>query len=166
MLLNLQEFLVLPHFSGSGTPYLDVNSKGIISGLTLNTNIHQLYRAIIEGTCFEARMNMEIMQQSGIYFDSIRCIGGGSKSDLWLQIKADISQKPVLAMGLHEAGCLGAALLAGLGFGVFDSIDEVLNQFISVRRTFLPKEERMEIYDEYYFKYQQLYLRNKPLFSE
>lgn len=155
--------MVLPHFAGSGTPYLDFNSKGIIVGLTLSTDKYQLYKAIIEGTNLEARINIECMEQSGIVVNELRCVGGGAKSPLWLQLKADITGKTVVSSQVDEFGCLGAAILAGLGVGVFNDASEASGRFLKDKQVYVPRPESQVEYEEVYKSYKNLYVFSKQL---
>jgi len=149
---------VLPHFAGSGTPYLDFNSYGIISGITLGTSREQIYKAIIEGTCYEMKLNLQIMEKSGIVSDELRAIGGGAKSDFWMQIKADITGKKITVMATGEAGSLGAAMLAAKGCGMFKQISEPACLWPSVRRVFTPDFEIHGLYNDAFERYNKLYL--------
>lgn len=151
------ELFVLPYFSGSGTPYLDFRAKGMIVGLTLDTNRYQIYKAVLESTCFEEKLNLLNMENSGISTEELRCIGGGAKSDLWLQIKADITGRKVTSMQIVEGGCLGAAILAGLGSGAFDCAAEAVERFVKVKKVYLPDPAMKKRYEEKYEKYLTLY---------
>ena len=148
---------VLPHFAGSGTPYLDFDSKGIIAGLSLGTTRQQIYRAILEATCFESRLNIENMEKSGIEVHELICVGGGAKSDFWLQMKADITEKPVVRSLAAEAGCFGAAILAGIGAGIYRSAGDAFSAAKGNERRFFPDEKRRKLYNEVYRKYEKLY---------
>jgi xylulokinase len=151
------EVLVLPYFSGSGTPHLDFRSKGAIAGLTLDTNLYQIYQAMIEATCLEEKLNLANMESSGITVKELRCIGGGARSNIWLQIKANITGCAVLSMEINEAGCLGAAILAGLGSGIFRCASEAVESFVKVRRIYSPNPVMQEKYREKYQKYLAFY---------
>jgi xylulokinase len=155
---------VLPHFSGSGTPYLDNQSKGIIAGLSLNTDVFAVYKAILEGTCYEGRLNIELMEESGIEINQIRCIGGGAKSDLWMQIKANITGKEISIPDITEAGCAGAAILAGIGAGIFSDTEEAIGNFVKIKKTFNPQPELEVAYKNLLTNYQMLYKNNSGLF--
>jgi len=155
--------LLLPHFAGSGTPYLDFDSKGVIAGLTLGTSKYQIYKAIIEATCFESRLNIERMEQSGITLNELYCVGGGSKSALWLQLKADITGKTVISLDVPEFGCLGAAMLAGLGAGVYKDAESAFKSFEFEKTLYAPVAESKEIYNAVYRKYEKLYALSKEL---
>jgi xylulokinase len=162
---NPTGIFVLPYFSGSGTPYLDTQSKGIIAGLSLNTDVFVIYKAILEGTCFEGRLNIDLMEKAGIVINQIRCIGGGAKSDLWMQIKANITGKEISIPDITEAGCAGAAILAGIGAGVFPNIEEAIGNFVKIKKTFNPQPELEVAYKNMFVNYQTLYKNNSGLFK-
>lgn len=154
----------LPYFAGSGTPYLDTQSKGIFAGLTLGTDRYQLYLSIMEGTAFEARMNIENMEECGIPLHELRCIGGGSISDIWLQLKADITGREITSMEVSEAGCLGAAALAGFGIGAFDNVADAVSEWVRIKNIYKPDMETHELYNIKYKKYALLYEMSKQIF--
>jgi xylulokinase len=157
---------LLPHFSGSGTPYLDSRSKGILAGLSLETTPAEVYRAILEGVCYELRINIENMETAGVPIENLACIGGAAKSDFYLQLKADITGKPVLKQRVEEAGCLGAALLAGRAAGLIqDDIGAVLERFTATEKTFQPNPQLHSEYSAFFEKYKAVYELSKILFS-
>ena len=106
--------LVLPHFAGAATPYMDTGSRGAILGLTTATTVPELYRACMEGVAYEMRLNYEALSDSGIRFTGIRATGGGAKSKVWMQMKADILNMPVTALKTVDAGTVGCAMLTGV----------------------------------------------------
>jgi len=130
--------LILPHFVGSGTPWLDPASKGAILGLDLSTSRGQIIKGILDSVTYEIKLSVDTMESAGIAVREIRAMGGGAKSALWLQTKADILGKPVVAMDVSEAPCLGCAILAGTATGIFPSITAGLAQMVRTRRTFEP----------------------------
>jgi len=149
--------LLLPHFAGSGTPYLDFNSQGVLSGLTLGTTKYQIYKGILEGVCLEARVNIECMEGSGISIRELHCVGGGAKSSLWLQLKADITGKIVVGSDIDEFGCLGAAILAGIGAGHYPNANYALKNFKTVKKTYVPDFNKKSEYDAIYQEYSRMY---------
>lgn len=157
------EVLILPYFAGSGTPYLDFESKGVIAGLTLDTDIYQIYKAIIEGVSMESRINIEGMEKCGIGIEEIRCIGGGANSRLWLQIKADITGKRIISMKVNEAGCLGAAMLAGVGCGMYGNVQEASEACVRTGMVFDPMDSAHDVYEEMYSRYKGLYTAFKAV---
>lgn len=155
---------VLPHFAGSGTPYLDEGSRGAILGLTLGTRKKDLARAILESLTYEMKLNLDLFEQFGIPVGELRVIGGGSRSRQWLQIKADILQKPLLTLGTGEAVALGTAMLAGKARGIFSNLDEAIEAMVREGEKFLPSPlassyiSRYAIYRKIYGKLYELNL--------
>ena len=149
--------MVLPHFTVSGTPWLDPYSKGAMLGLTLATTKGDIIKALLEGVTFEMRLNLEHLARAGVVVESLRAIGGGAKSPTWLQLKADIFDRPVSALSVSEAACLGAALLAGSAVGEYSSLQEAASQTVRVTRIYEPDPDMAARYDERYAVYQRLY---------
>jgi xylulokinase len=104
--------LVLPYFTPSGTPYFDVSVKGAILGLDLSVTREEIMKALLEGVAFEIKLNLEILKQSGNEVKELRVIGGGARSRIHIQLKADVTGMPITIPDVTEAGCMGAAMLA------------------------------------------------------
>lgn len=155
--------LALPHFSGSGTPTFDTASKGAILGLTFATTRAELTKAILEGLTFELRLNLEVLRRGGVQIDVLRAIGGGAKSPLWLQLKADITGIPVVTPEVTEAAGFGAALLAGVAAGVFPSAAEAANRFLQLTNRYEPDPVNQAAYDQRYELYRQVYPAVAPI---
>ena len=149
--------LVLPHFAGSGTPTFDTRSKGAILGLTFSTTKTELAKAILEGLTYELRLNLDLLKQGGVEIDELRAIGGGARSDLWVQLKADITGTPVVVPRVTEAACWGAALLAGVGAGCFSDIRAGSEAALKLEKRIEPHPDRTAQYTERYKVYQQVY---------
>lgn len=149
--------LVLPHFIGSGTPYLDHKSKGAFVGMTLSTKKDEIVRAILDSISYETKWNIETVEAAGIKIDKLNCFGGGAKSDKILQIKADITEREVIALSINEAGCLGAAILAGCAIGVYKTTQEAVKTLITPRKIFYPNDKNRNIYLERYAIFKDLY---------
>jgi len=130
--------LILPHFVGSGTPWLDPTSKGAILGLDLSTSRGQIIKAILDSVSYETKLSLDAMEAAGIAVRELRAFGGGARSPLWLQTKADIFGKPVVAMDVAEAPCLGVAILAGAATGAFPSVAEGVSQMVRTGRVYEP----------------------------
>jgi xylulokinase len=97
------------------------------------------------------------MARAGIRIDEYRVTGGGARSNAWLQIKADILGRPLVRPQIAEAGALGAAILAGVGGGVYSSAEEAITALVSVDRVFEPDPRRHHLYNERFSRYHQLY---------
>jgi xylulokinase len=149
--------LVLPHFAGSGTPTFDPASKGAFLGLTFDTDRKTLAKAILEGLSFELRVNLDLLKKGGVEITELRAIGGGAKSDLWLQLKADITGVPVLVPKVTEAAAWGAALLAGAGAGVFQDVKSGALESVVLTQRFHPDPARALRYAERFPLYRKLY---------
>ena len=149
--------MVLPHFTGSGTPSLDLESKGAIVGLTLSTTKGELIKAILEGISYEIKQNLTMLQDAGVVINEVRAIGGGAKSEKWLQLKADMFGKKVIALDISEGVCLGTAILSGTAIGKYDSIETAVEQLVTPRDVYYPREEFAQRYDEKLKAYEQIY---------
>jgi xylulokinase len=151
------ELLVLPHFSGSGTPTLDTLSKGAFVGLTFSTTRAAMAKAVLEGLTFELRLNVDLLRDAGADIAALHAVGGGARSPLWLQLKADICRVPLRVPRVTEAACLGAALLAGVGAGIYESLDQAVAQTVRLDRRVDPHPASADAYDARYQLYRQLY---------
>jgi xylulokinase len=148
--------LFLPHFNGSGTPSCDLSSKGALLGLTLATTRFDIAKAILESLAMEMRLNLETMRKADIKVDALRCVGGGAKNPKGLQLKADICGLPVSTLKVREAACFGAAILAGLGSGAYESAEEAA-LCVKINETIEPREAYAKTYNEKYRIYAQKY---------
>ena len=158
--------LVLPHFVATGTPYFDIAPTGAIVGLKLTTTRGEVIKSLLEGVTYEMRLNVDILRKAGVAISELRAIGGGAKSDVWLQIKADIMDIPIVSMNVSEAAGLGAAMLAAVGSGAIETIDEAVEEWVHPRRVFEPEENRARLYEERFAVYSELYHTLKPLGTE
>jgi len=157
------KIFVQPHFAATGTPYFDPNPTGAIIGLSLKSTRAEIIKAILEGVTYEMKLNLELLQSAGIKINKISACGGGAKSDKWLQIKADILALPIEALPTGEAGCLGAALLAGWAVGDIKSPEETIRAGVKALRVFEPQSQNVSRYQKLYEIYKQIYPRLKPL---
>ena len=155
--------LVLPHFSGAATPYMDNDSKAAFVGITLETSKYDLYKALMEGTSYEMLLNFNTMKAMTGQIQEIRATGGGATSDLWLQIKADILNTDITALDCKEVGSAGTVALAGVAMGVWTSLEEAVDKLVKVRKIFHPNPETSAIYQTHYKKYENLYNAVKNL---
>ncbi len=149
--------MVLPHFSGSGTPWLDTSSKGVMLGLTFSSDRPTLAKAILEGLTYELRINLDLLKEGGATIEELHAVGGGARSALWLQLKADICQVPLRVPHVTEAACLGAALLAGAGAGLYPNLGDAVKQAIHSRERIEPRSERSSEYERRYELYRGIY---------
>ncbi len=149
--------LVLPHFAGSGTPTLDISSKGAIVGLTFATDRAALAKAILEGLTFELRVNLDLLRQAGVAIRELHAVGGGAHSPLWLHLKADICGVPLRVPQVTEAACLGAALLAGVAAGVWPDLPAAVDATVRFRGEVQPDPAARAAYEPRFALYRELY---------
>jgi xylulokinase len=156
------KLLVLPYFTPTGTPYFDSSITGSIIGLRFNTSREEILRALLEGVAFEMRLNLSILEKSGIVIDELRAIGGGGKSKIWTQLKANVLDKPITTVAVTEAGCFGVAMLAKSAVtGI--SLDTIVSEWVKTSQTIFPQEEFAEYYEKQFRTYLKLYPALKSL---
>ena len=155
--------LVLPHFAGAATPYMDIGSRGAILGLSVGTDLAAIYRACMEGVAYEMRLNYDALAGSGIRFGRIHATGGGARSRVWTQMKADILGMPVTALETSDAGTVGSAMLTGVAIGLFGSLGEAAAIMVREAETFQPDAAMHEKYMEVYQRYRRVYEAVRPL---
>jgi xylulokinase len=153
--------LVYPYFEGAQTPINDPFAKGIMMGFTLGTKKEDIIRGILEGITFELKLNIDTLEKNGIKIDSLNASGGGSKSDFWLQLKADITGKPIRSLNINEAGCLAASIIAGYGIGKYNSISDAVKQIIKIKKEYYPDRKNYGYYSGRFELYKKMY----PLIS-
>lgn len=146
----------LPHLSGSLAPDVNPHATGVFFGITMVHGKGHFIRAIMESLGYLVRRNMEALSAMGIEVDEVRAFGGGSKSPVWNQIKADILQKPICVTSSKEASCLGAAILAGKAVGLFDSVESASESMVEVIARYEPNPANEEIYDQGYAVYKKM----------
>ena len=127
--------MVLPHFTVTGPPQFIADSCGVIAGLQLETSRGDILKGILEGITFYLRECLESLPATGIEITDFRAVGGGSKSDAWIQICADIMGRPFVRPKITEAGVLGAAIIAGTGSGIFPSLEAGVEAMVQLDRT-------------------------------
>jgi len=155
--------LFLPYLMGERTPHLDAQARGMWFGLTAAHTRGHLIRAILEGVAFSLRDSLEIFRELKIPIEQIRASGGGSRSFFWRQIQADIYGKEVVTLRESEGSAFGAALLAGVGSGIYSSVEESARETLQVRECLAPMKENVPFYDRQYEIYRRLYPAVKEL---
>jgi xylulokinase len=150
--------LFLPHLQGERAPLWDIKSRGVFARLQVSTGPGELARAVMEGVAFSARLAFEAVERSsGVVADSLNIGGGGARSDVWCQIRADALGKPLRRAKVLDAGTLGAAVVAGVGSGAMSSLEEAIDRLVSFERTFEPHKDLRGYYDTKFGKYRELY---------
>ena len=156
----------LPYMAGERSPLWNPDAKGVFYGLGYNKTRGHMVRALLEGEAFSLEHNLRTALEVGAGVETLNAMGGSANSLLWTQIKADVTGKPIAVPESDNASTLGAAILAGVGCGVFDSFETAVNRCISVRRVHTPDMEKHEIYGKYMELYLRLYENLEKTFSE
>jgi xylulokinase len=120
----------------------------------------------LEGVAFALKDSLELIKDKGVMIKEIRAIGGGVKSRIWQQILADILGEEINLLNVEEGPAFGAALIAGVGVGVYSSFTEAVNGIVKVKKTIVPGIQNAERYNQYYQLYKKLYYSLKENFKE
>ncbi len=157
--------LFAPYLSGERAPYADPNARGIFYGLSLSTTRDDISRAVMEGVTYSLKQVADIMA-AFVPIEKVYSSGGGSASPLWRQMQADIFDLPVYTMSAAgEGGAYGAILVAGVGAGIWKSLDEAAS-IIRVETETLPSPENQKAYRDAYAIYGELYGALKPVYQK
>jgi xylulokinase len=154
----------LPYLAGERTPVMDPRARGAFVGLTLRHDRRYMVRAVMEGVVFALRQGLELMDGLGVPLERILASGGATRHPLWLQLQADIFNRPVYPSQTQEATARGGALLAGIGAGLYRDAQDACQRTVHFsEQPTLPNPETAAIYGEAYRAYCQLYPALKPL---
>jgi len=161
-----RNLIFLPYLTGARSPVWDPKARGVYFGITLNHEKKHFIRAIMEGIAYSVRHRMEIMERElGIRIEEVRAVGGGGRSALWRRIMADVYNKPVILPGGEEHECLGAAILSGVGAGLYKDVDQASDKLIPIVDRTEPKKELNERYTKLFEVYVGLYSKLRDSFS-
>lgn len=155
----------LPYLTGERTPHCDANARATLFGLTARHTRGHAFRAVMEGVAFGLRDSLEIIRGMKIPVKEIRLTGGGARSPLWRQIQADVFGQEVTVLRGNEGPAFGAAILAGVGVGLFDSCDAAAAKFLGKGEVVKPIPENVDRYNRLYKVYGDLYAALKPAFD-
>ena len=151
--------IFLPYLSGERTPHMDPHARGGFIGLSYFHEQGHLARAVMEGVAFGLRQALELSIELGGDVEAIIATGGGSESTVWRQILADVLGLPLQKSLLAEQAALGAALLAGVGTGIYSNFEEAGAQTAQYGDVTDPFPERLALYNALYEEYKALYPR-------
>jgi len=157
--------IFLPYLVGERTPHMDPKATGCFVGLTLRHTRAHMARAIMEGVAFAMRDSLEIFRELGVTYHKAIASGGGAKSPVWRQIQADVFGVDLITVSVAEQAGVGAALLAGVGVGVFQDVAEACSRAVSYGDGAEPIEENRRLYDERHAVFRALYPGLKDVFS-
>ncbi len=158
--------LVLPHFAGAANPYMDNGSKAAMIGLTLEHTTEDLYKALMEGVTYEIMTNLEHLAAAGVSIEKLYATGGGARSSVWLQIKADVLGREIYSLSAKEVGACGSCMMTAVAIGLFDSLEKAKACFVREDGKVTPRADQHELYEKYYGAYRRIYDAVRPIVRE
>lgn len=157
----------LPYLMGERSPVLDPNARGVFFGLTARHTKSHMTRAVLEGITLSQRHNLDVLHQMDINPVNLTACGGGAQSPFWRQLLADILQCKIVTTTSKEGPALGAAILAGVAAGVFESVEQGCAKLVKMSEQFSDtNKDNAAKYDEVYKMYSFLYPTLRPAFSK
>jgi len=156
--------IFLPYLTGANSPEFNQDAAGVFYGLKIRNNKADLVRAVMEGIAFLLRKNIDHMARMGISVDTIVSLGGGSKSEVWNRMKADVTGKKIMIPENGEATSLGGAMLAAVEAGIFRDLEEASSRLVRFSDVYEP--EKRGDYERNYEVFSELYERLNPLFRK
>jgi xylulokinase len=158
--------IFLPSLMGALAPTWNEAARGTYAGFTLAHTRGHFVRALLEGSAYAVRDIITQMQAAGLELRELRVMGGGTKSQLWNQIKADVTGLQVNVPEITETTALGAAFLALVGIGAYDTLTEVSEHIVKIRQRIEPNPAATSRYAEAYEQYRQTYFAMLPVFEK
>ncbi len=156
----------LPYMAGERSPIWDPNAKGVFYGLDFGKTKGHMIRACMEGVAYSLKHNLDIAEAAGAYVKELLAVGGSANSDLWMQIKSDITGNPLAVPFSDTATTLGAAILAGVGTGIYDSFEDAVQKTVKITKRYQPNSANQEVYQKNYETYLALYESLKDLMKK
>ena len=158
--------IYLPYLMGERTPHLDPDCRGVFFGLSAMHQRGDLIRAVMEGVSFGLRDSLEILDGMGVKADKMLLTGGGAKSAFWRQLLADVYARPLSLINSPEGPALGVAILAGVGAGVYKSVESACDALVRPGDAIRPDTGKAAVYQRLHRLYQQLYPALKQSWQE
>ncbi|MBE3574463.1 MAG: xylulokinase [Firmicutes bacterium] len=157
--------LCLPFLVGRGSPDFNARVRGAWIGLSGSKDFRHLARSVMEGVAFNLKDSLRVFEAMGIRVSRIHIGGGGAASPVWRQILADVFNHPVHPLQAADASALGAALVAGVGAGIFPNVQAAAERAVHVGPPVMPQPESVSVYKTLYDVYLQAYEALKPVFA-
>ncbi|RBP37989.1 xylulokinase [Garciella nitratireducens] len=158
--------LFTPYISGERTPHVDANIRGSFIGMDHSHRRKHFIRAVLEGITFSLKESIEIFRKNAKEINSIISIGGGARNPIWLQMQADIFNTKIIKLKSEQGPAMGAAMIAAVGCGWFDNLQECAQTFIQVDKVYYPIQEHVEQYKKIFPLYKNVYFTTKTLSKE
>lgn len=157
--------LFLPYITGINPPDFNRYARGVFFGTKAEHDRYDFCLAIMEGVSFLLRKNIDHMKNAGVHIDTIISTGGGAKSNLWSQLKADISNHTVLIPETEEAPSLGSAIIGAVSEGIFSSYESAIKHCVKIKKEYKPNEHKA-FYEQRYLFFENLYTSLIPLYKK
>lgn len=164
-LLGRNDVFFLPYLMGERSPINDTDARGTFIGLHMGTKRSDIIQAVLEGVAFAIRDNLEIAKNMGIKVNYSTLCGGGAKSPLWQKILCNVLNITLGVPKTEEGPGYGGAILAMVGDGEYNSVNDCVEKFVEIKATVTPKSEIAERYEEKYQKFKKIYPSIKELFK-
>lgn len=155
--------LFAPYLAGERTPYGDASIRGSFIGISGQHTKADFVRAVIEGITYSLYDSIQLIRQAGNEINTVISIGGGAKSDFWLQLQADVFNTSVKKLKHEEGPSMGAAIIAAYGLGWYQSFEDCVNDFIKVENIFKPNMDKHKQYEYYHNIYKDIYTHTKDI---
>jgi xylulokinase len=157
--------ILIPALMGAMVPEWNSYAKGVLYGISMNHTRAHFVRAILEATAYGLNDILNSLKKMGFNISKLRVVGGGSKSKLWNQIKADVTKLPVETLITSETTSLGAGIIGSIACGYYKNFEEAVSNMIKVKEIIYP-HGNFDIYEKYYQIYRDLYFTLKPFFNK
>ena len=156
----------LPYLMGERSPINDTSARGVFFGLRADTSRTDMVQAVLEGVAFAIKENVEIAKAMGVEINKFTVCGGGARSEIWLKILASVLNTTLKVPQTEEGPGYGGAMLAMVGTGVFDSVEECAQRFVSIKKSVQPDNEAVIKYEKRYKQFKRIYPALKNIFKE
>lgn len=153
--------ILIPYFTGAGSPFWDMDARGVLFGLTESNSNNDFIRSIFEGLAYESKKVLELMEKdTGIKVKEVRMYGGSANSDIWNQIFSDVLGIPTITTITPETTALGAAICVAKGVGAYKTFEEAVENMVKLKKEYRPNEKNnrlyLKIYEEVYKNFYEL----------
>lgn len=157
--------IFLPYMAGERSPIWDPDAKGVFYGLSFDKTKGHMTRAVLEGVAYSLEHNLRVAATTGVTVSSLNAMGGAANSRLWMQIKSDVTNLPIDVPASDTATTLGAAILAGVGCGMYSSYKEAVEETVKIKKHYEPIKDNHDVYKKSMELYLKLYEDLKDTFK-
>lgn len=164
--LGKNHVFFMPYLMGERSPINDTDARGVFMGMRMDTSRSDMLQAVLEGVAFAIRDNIEIVKASGLKINESTLCGGGAKSELWQKILCNVLNIKINLPQSEQGPGYGAALLAMVGTGEYETVKKCSDNFIKIKATLVPDPEIVARYEKQYNKFKEIYPALKELYKK